>query len=358
MNLPSSASGKWKQAQVPLNSTIRDVVHNLELVAIKICLVVDAQGYFVGTISDGDVRRALLDGLGFESAIEKIVQKKAVVVSPGVGREAILQLMVNKGVQQIPVINDDGKVVGLHLWSEASVNLPLPNFMVIMAGGLGTRLQPHTRTCPKPLLPVAGKPLLEHIIEHARKEGFVRFLIAINYLGDMIESYFGNGERWKVSIEYIREDTALGTAGALSLLDSIPNEPIVVSNGDLITTVRFREMLKFHEFCSASATMAVRVHEWQNPFGVVQTEGFKIISYEEKPLIRSHINAGIYVLNPDVLKLLLPNVVCDMPDLFEEVRASGRKTVAYSMYEPWLDVGRPSDLLLAERRFRNESGER
>jgi NDP-sugar pyrophosphorylase family protein len=216
--------------------------------------------------------------------------------------------------------------------------------MVIMAGGMGTRLRPHTESCPKPLLPVAGKPMLEHIIERAKREGFSHFVIAIHYLGNMIEDYFGNGERLGVKIDYLREQYPLGTAGALGLLVPYPDSPFVVTNGDVITDIRYGELLDFHIRHEAAATMAVRVHEWQHPFGVVQTQGVEIVGFEEKPVARSHINAGVYVLEPDALSVLSADAHCDMPTLFERLQAQVKRTVAYPMHEPWLDVGKPDDL--------------
>jgi NDP-sugar pyrophosphorylase family protein len=216
--------------------------------------------------------------------------------------------------------------------------------MVIMAGGMGKRLRPHTENCPKPMLPVAGKPMLEHIIDRAKKEGFIHFVISINYLGHMIESHFGNGDNLGVKIHYLREQSPLGTVGALSLLSPMPSLPFVVTNGDVVSDIRFSEILDFHSRHSADATMAVRLHEWQHPFGVVQTQGVEIIGFDEKPIARSHINAGVYVLETSALQLLKPEEKCDMPTLFERLKAQGKLTVAYPMHEPWLDVGRPDDL--------------
>jgi dTDP-glucose pyrophosphorylase len=348
---------KWQSALLPLGSTIEDAVKNLDKVAIKIVLVINSNGEFEGTVSDGDIRRALLSGLNFQSLIDSIVHRGAFVVPPKVSRETVLQLMVANKIQQIPVINDVGHVVGLHIWDEVASNPVRSNVMIIMAGGKGTRLRPHTETCPKPLLPIAGKPMLEHIIENAKQEGFSKFIISINYLGEMIVDHFDSGERWDVHIEYVREDSPLGTAGALGLLAPTPIEPFLITNGDVITDIRYGKLLDFHKRCNASATMAVRVHEWQNPFGVVHTNGVEIVGFEEKPVVRSHINAGVYALSPDVLGLLAPHVHCDMPTLFELAKAQGLRTVAYPMHEPWLDVGRPTDLALADAKMRNKTKE-
>jgi NDP-sugar pyrophosphorylase family protein len=238
-------------------------------------------------------------------------------------------------------------IVGLHLWDEISNPPARSNMMVIMAGGKGTRLHPQTENCPKPMLLIAGKPILEHIINRAKVEGFSRFVLAIYHLGHMIEQYFGDGKRFDVEIEYLREESPLGTAGALSLLSPLPDSAFVVTNGDVISDIHYGELLDFHHRHNAMATMAVRVHEWQNPFGVVETQGVEIIGYEEKPISRSHINAGVYVIEPWVIGLLTKSISCDMPTLFELIQENQKRVVAYPIHEKWLDIGMPDELLKA-----------
>lgn len=337
----------WRQASLPVNSTLHQAIQNLNQVGIKIVLVVNETGVLEGTISDGDIRRGLLKGLDLNSSIASVVHRNPLVVPIEIGRDLVMQLMVANKIQQIPVVDEHRHVVGLHLWDEVIAPPVRSNRMVIMAGGLGTRLRPHTETCPKPLLPVAGKPMLEHIIDRAKLEGFRHFVLAVYYLGHMIEDYFGNGERLDVRIEYLREKSPLGTAGALELLDPRPGSPFVVTNGDVITDIHYGELLDFHIRQGAIATMAVRVHEWQHPFGVVHTQGVEIAGFEEKPVVRSHINAGVYALEPETLNVLSAGGHCDMPSLFERLQAEGKRTVAYPMHEPWLDVGRPDDLAIA-----------
>ena len=315
----------WRQSLLHADANIGQAISNLDSVGIQIILVIDNEGTLVGTISDGDIRRGLLKGLDLTSPIRSVIHRKPVVVPPEVERELVLQLMAVNKVRQIPVVDTGCKVVGLHLWDEIALPAERTNLFVIMAGGLGTRLRPQTENCPKPMLPVGGKPMLEHIIERAKIEGFRHFVLAINYLGEMIESHFGDGANFDVEIEYLREDAALGTAGALS-------------------DIHYGEVLDFHSRYEAAATMAVRLHEWQHPFGVVQTDGVEIIGFEEKPVARSHINAGIYALDPSALSLLGRAQQCDMPTLFERLRLGGKRTVAFPMHEPWLDVGRPEDL--------------
>ncbi len=338
---------RWRQAILPANATLQQAIRNLDQVSIKIVLVVNEREALEGTISDGDIRRGLLKGLDLNSSIANIIHRKALVVPPEMGRDMVMQLMVANKIQQIPVVDENHHVVGLHLWDVINTPPTRLNLMVIMAGGMGTRLRPHTENCPKPLLPVAGKPMLEHIIERAKLEGFSHFVLALHYLGHMIEDYFGNGERLGVQIDYLREQSPLGTAGALGLLSPHPNAAFVVTNGDVITDIRYGELLDFHIRHNASATMAVRVHEWQHPFGVVQTQGVEIVGFEEKPVARSHINAGVYALDPNALNVLSEGSHCDMPTLFERLQAQAKRTVAYPMHEPWLDVGRPDDLIVA-----------
>ncbi len=343
----SSSEALWREAILPANANIQQAIRNLDQVAIKIVLVVNEAGELEGTISDGDIRRGLLKGLDLNSQIACVIHHNALVVPPEMGRDMVMQLMVANKIQQIPVVDEHRHIVGLHLWDEINTPPTRSNLMVIMAGGMGTRLRPHTENCPKPLLHVAGKPMLEHIIERAKLEGFSHFVLAIHYLGYMIEDCFGNGDGLGVRIDYLREQSPLGTAGALGLLNPRPDTPFVVTNGDVITDIRYGELLDFHIRHAATATMAVRLHEWQHPFGVVQTQGVDIVGFEEKPVARSHINAGVYVLEPDALSVLSADTHCDMPTLFERLQAQAKRTVAYPMHEPWLDVGRPIDLQLA-----------
>lgn len=333
----------WREATVSTNASVEHVVNILNQVALRIVLVVNEGGELAGTISDGDIRRGLLKGLDIKSPIASIIHHNALVVPPEMDRAMVTQLMVANKIQQIPVVDAQRHVVGLHLWDEITMSPTRPNLMVIMAGGIGKRLLPHTESCPKPLLLVAGKPMLEHIIERAKLEGFRHFVLAINYLGHMIEQHFGNGERLGVQIDYLREQSPLGTAGAIGLLNPRPDIPFVVTNGDVITDIRYGELLDFHIRHEAAATMAVRVHEWQHPFGVVQMQGVEIVGFEEKPIARSHINAGVYALSVEAIDELVFATSCDMPTLFERLHVKAKRTVAYPMHEPWLDVGREED---------------
>jgi dTDP-glucose pyrophosphorylase len=348
----------WRKAILRATATVQDVISNMNLSSLRIVLVANEQGQLEGTVSDGDIRRGLLKGLTLSSPIETVIHRGALVVPPALGRDMVHQLMVANKIQQIPVVDDQQRVLGLHVWDEITTPPKRTNRIVIMAGGKGTRLRPFTENCPKPLVTVAGKPMLEHIIERAKLEGFNDFVLAIYYLGHMIEEHFGDGSRFGVNIEYLRENVPLGTAGALSLFNPRPDEPFVVTNGDVVTDIRYGDLLDFHGRYEAAATMAVRTHEWQHPYGVVQTRGVDIIGFEEKPVARSHINAGVYVLSPDTLDELESGALCDMPTLFERLQTNSRRTVAYPMHEPWMDVGRPDDLEKAHQVVGSNQGGR
>lgn len=339
----------WRDTLLPLGSTIQQAIFSLENSSLQIVLIVSAANKMVGTLTDGDIRRAFLKGLKLDDAVDDVINRNPLLVPPEISKELIVQFMKINRIRQVPVVDGKGEVVGLHVWDSVIESTSLENMMIIMAGGKGTRLYPYTENCPKPMLEVGGKPMLEHIIERAKKDGFRNFLISIHYLGEMIQDYFGDGRKFGVSIDYLCEESPCGTAGCLSLIESIPECPIIVTNGDVLTDIHYNEILDFHARHNAIGTMAVRQHEIQNQFGVVITNGVELEGFEEKPVYRSHINAGIYVLSPCALDLLEYKERCDMPTLFERIRKSGSRTVVYPMHEPWLDVGRPVDLELANQ---------
>ncbi len=339
----------WRQTLISSNSSIEIAVKVLNDVSLKIVIVTDLNGEMVGTISDGDIRRGLLKGLDLASPIDEIIHHDALIVPPELGRDSVIQLMKANKIHQIPIVDSKKRVIGLHLWDEVGKNTVRSNMMVIMAGGKGTRLHPETQNCPKPMLRLAGKPILEHIIDRAKIEGFSHFVLAIHHLGHMIEEYFGDGKRFGIQIEYLREETPLGTAGGLKLLSPMPDSAIVVTNGDVVSDIHYGELLDFHYRHNATATMAVRSYEWQNPFGVVETQGIEITGYEEKPIYRSHINAGVYVIETRAIELLSQSISSDMPQLFELIQKNNEKVIAYPIHEQWLDIGRPEELLKANK---------
>lgn len=339
---------RWNRALLGASATLREAAQNLSDTALRIVLVVDHANHLLGTLSDGDIRRALLRGLTLATTVQEVMNSKPFVVPKGISVDLVHQIMNANKIHQIPEVDQDKRVLGIHTWEKFESNNAQESVMVLMAGGKGTRLKPHTDDCPKPMLPVRGKPMLERIIQRAKAEGFRDFVLSINYLGEMIEDYFGNGERLGISIEYLRETIPLGTAGSLSLFKERLDAPFVVTNGDVLTDIRYSDLLDFHIRHSAHATMAVRVHEWRHPFGVVEIDGLEIVGFEEKPIARSHINAGVYVISPVALDHLARNEPCDMPALFQRLQREKMRTIAYPMHEYWLDVGQPDDLESAQ----------
>lgn len=348
-NKQNKENNFWRKAILPDSATIGQVISNLNETAMQITLIISKDEVLLGTITDGDIRRGLSRGLDIHSPISKIVKREPLVVTQSLGRDEVLQLMKANRIHHLPVIDDARRIVDLHILDELIMPENRSNLMVIMCGGQGTRLRPHTESCPKPLLSVGGKPILEHIIERAISEGFQHFILAVNYLSNMIEDYFEDGGRWQIEIEYLKEKKPMGTVGAISLLSPRPDLPFLVTNGDVLTDIKYGELLDFHERHDATATMAVRIQEWQNPFGVVHTNGVDILGFEEKPISYSHINAGIYVLEPTVFNELGQDEKCDMPTLFDRLNKREDKTIVYPMHEPWLDVGSPDDLEKAQK---------
>jgi dTDP-glucose pyrophosphorylase len=340
--------GSWEKALLPINATLQQAISKLNETGCQVIIITTPDRVLVGTLTDGDIRRGLLRNLEMDSSIEPIVKREPLVAPPSLGRASVLKLMQANKVRQLPIVDENRLVVGLHLLDDWLEPRQHSSLMIIMAGGQGTRLRPHTKNCPKAMLLIDGKPMLGHIIESAKAEGFQRFILTVHYLGNMIEEYCGDGRRWDVQIDYLREESPLGTAGGLSLLNPRPETPFIVSNADVITNIGYNDILSYHCSHGASATMAVRVHEWQHPFGVVRTQGIKIVGFEEKPIVRNHINAGVYVLNPDVLDTLKAGEHCDMPTLFSRLQGSDAQTIVYPIHEPWLDVGRLDDLKRAQ----------
>lgn len=355
MNNALGHGADWRKTLILMGASIEQAISNLNDSGCRIALVVGPGDVLYGTLTDGDIRRGLLRGLRLENPVDSLVNRDPLVVPPELGSEPVLQLMRANAIHQLPVVDAGRHVLGLYLLDELIAPKSRDNLMIIMAGGFGTRLHPHTAHCPKPLLRVGDKPMLEHIIDLAKSEGFSRFVLAIHYLGNMIEEHFGDGQRWGVHIDYLREEIPLGTAGAISLLEQKPDLPVVVTNGDVLTDIRYGEVLDFHCCHAAAATMAVRIHEWQNPFGVVHIEGVDIVGFEEKPVARSHINAGIYVLEPASLGALERGQRCDMPTLFSRLQEAAMRTIVYPMHEPWLDVGRGDDLDRARTTYASQS---
>jgi dTDP-glucose pyrophosphorylase len=342
----------WKQILVAPSDSIFRTLEVIDRSSLQIALVVDKKRCLLGTVTDGDVRRGILRGLGLDTAVAQIMNKNFSSSSVDDGREKVLAIMSNKSLHQLPVIDHNGCLVGIHTIDSLMASTTKDNIVFLMAGGLGSRLKPLTTNCPKPLLKVGGKPILESIIESFIEQGFRNFYISINYKGEMIEEYFGNGSDLGVHINYIRENKRLGTAGSLRLLPETNNQPIIVMNGDILTKVDFRNLLDFHINKEADATLCIREYQLEVPYGVVFIEKNRFIGIEEKPKERFHINAGLYVINPELINYIPENTYFDMPELFKRLARENRETAVYPIREYWMDIGHMDDYERANGEYR------
>ncbi len=333
----------WKEILVLPKTSIREAIRVLDESAKQIVLVVDENNRLAGTVTDGDIRRGILKGILLNDPIQSIMNPDPTVAMIDEGRESILALMQRKGLHHIPLVDENHCVMGLETLDELIKSRTRENWVVLMAGGLGSRLSPLTDECPKPMLRVGNKPLLETILENFIEYGFHRFYIAVNYMADVVKAYFGDGSRWGVDICYLHEDQRLGTAGALSLLTQRPTEALLVMNGDVLTKVNFKQLLDFHSGHDAQATMCVREYDFQIPYGVVKIDNHRITGIDEKPVQRFFVNAGIYVLEPAALDFILKGCYFDMPTLFEKLIEQKKETAVFPIREYWLDIGQLSD---------------
>jgi len=304
-------------------------------------------------VLDESAKQIILKGISLDEPTQKIMNPDPTIAMIDESRESILAKMQRKGLHHIPLVDKHRRVEGLETLDELIQPQTKENWVVLMAGGLGSRLSPLTDACPKPMLKVGNKPLLETILENFIEYGFHRFYISVNYMADVVKSYFGDGSRWGVDICYLHEDQRLGTAGALSLLPEKPTEALLVMNGDLLTKVNFKQLLDFHSKHHAQATMCVREYDFQVPYGVVKIDAHRIISIDEKPIQRFFVNAGIYVLEPEALDLISSNIYFDMPTLFENLIALKRETAVFPVREYWLDVGHLADYDRANGEYQN-----
>ena len=339
----------WARVLVRPDAKIIDVIRIVDASTLQVALVADERRRLLGLVTDGDVRRGLLRGVPLEGPVREVMNAGPTVARLGDSRTQVLRVMQQKRLHQVPVVDDDGVVIGLHLIDELVAMQQRDNWVVLQAGGMGTRLRPLTDDCPKPLLSVGSKPILESILENFIEYGFRRFFISVRYKAEMVERHFGDGERWNVRIEYLEEEEPLGTAGGLSLLPGQPAAPVVVMNGDLLTQINFRQLLDFHAENRAAATMAVREYDFQVPYGVVKLDDEKLVGVDEKPVKRFFINAGVYVLEARVISMIDAGERLDMTDLFRRVIDRGEQTVVFPIREYWLDIGRVDDFERAQR---------
>ncbi len=328
---------------VPVTESLRAALVALERGGVGIALAVDEAGRLVGTLTDGDIRRALLAGSGLDAPLASCVQRHYTAVAPGAGRAEVLDLMQARSIEQVPVVDDEQRLVGLHLIHELLGAMDRPNWAVIMAGGQGTRLRPYTQTIPKPMLRVAGRPILERLVLHLVGYGVKRVYLAVNYLSQQIEDHFEDGREFGCRIEYLREQEFLGTGGPLSLLPETPADPLFVLNGDLVTQCNLAEMLEHHQRCAALATLGVRRYVHQVPFGCVETDGDRLTRIEEKPALTRLVNAGVYVLEPELLPRI-PRSAFPITTLFEDCLGRGENLAVYEITDDWVDVGQHDQL--------------
>lgn len=325
------------------SANLKDVIDVLNASAQQIVLVVDELEILKGVISDGDLRRAMLEGKNLASFVEEIINPDPVTVSAGTLRSQVIDLMLNLKIHQIPCVDEFHKVIGLYTLDNLLEPQKYENTVVLMAGGKGSRLGELTASIPKPMLPVNGRPILERLVQGIRSEGFRNICISVNYLSKQITDHFGDGEKFNVKIDYIHETKPLGTAGSLYKIKNRFDKPVVVMNGDLITHVPLRSLIEFHIEGQAEITVCVREHLIEIPYGVIETSDSRVTGIVEKPIEKWYVSAGIYVLSERVTQYLINDTAIDMPDLIRSAMEDGLRVIPYPMHEDWIDVGRPND---------------
>ncbi|MEI8293301.1 MAG: sugar phosphate nucleotidyltransferase [bacterium] len=341
---------RLKNACVSIDGNLLDVMHALQNGALGIAVVKDSHNKVAGVLTDGDVRRVLINTKNLQEPILPYIQHQVVSVDSSVSRTEVLEIMQSRFLHQIPIIDESGYLVGIHLLHEVLGAYERPNWALIMAGGKGTRLGEITRKTPKPMLKVAGKPIIERIILHLTSYGIRKIYISVNYLYQVILDYLGDGSKYGCKITYLIEENELGTGGAISLLPRNMLDPFVVCNGDLITQANIHEMLEFHKQGNYGITLGLSDYTHSIPYGCVELNDKKVIALYEKPTINKHVNAGIYVVNPDVAKCV-PNRFFPITDLIDECFSKNIDVGGWKILEDWLDVGQKNELKLAQKGF-------
>lgn len=334
----------WRSATVSAGSSIRQAMEVIDRAAIQIALVIDPDDRLLGTVTDGDIRRGLLRDLPLAAPVSQVMNSKPLTAPQGLSRLELIETLRRHDVRHIAIVDGDGRLVGLDSDTELYEGVEKDNWVVLMAGGLGQRLRPLTDDVPKPLLAVGDRPLLEIILDRFIVQGFRKFFISVNYRADLVKGHFGDGGKLGCEIHYLEEDHPLGTAGAIGLLPQRPTAPLVVMNGDLLTTVDFENLVGFHSQHGADLTLCVRRYSHQIPYGVAEIRGNQVIGIVEKPSHECYISGGIYVLSPGIVERLQPARAVDMPDLMRELIGSGRRVAAFPVTEYWIDIGRIEDL--------------
>lgn len=333
----------WRKTLISPSASILEAIRIIDVGALQIALVVDENRRLLGVITDGDVRRAILNGVSLDNPAHLIMYRDITTANNLANRDEILALMKKYDLKHMPLVDENGTVVDLKVIIDLIDEPIKDNWVVIMAGGVGARLRPLTDDRPKPLLEVGGKPILETILENFVGFGFHSFFISVNYKSEMIEEFCCDGCKWGVEINYLREKKKMGTAGALSLLPVKPEKPLIIINADVLTNVNIHQLLDFHNAHKAAATMCVQDYHFEVPYGVVNINQHRIMGLDEKPVHRFFVNAGIYVLEPTVLDVIPVQESFDMTDLFTRLIDRGFETVAFPIREYWMDIGRVED---------------
>ena len=333
-----------KQYCITPDASLIECMRIMAIAGTGIALAVDSEFRLIGTISDGDIRGALLKGCPLDSPASPHINRNCFHVLPTVPRVEVLDIMQARRFEQVPIVDEQGKVMGLHLLHDILGNIARPNWAVVMAGGQGMRLQPLTENIPKPMIRVAGRPILERIILHLVSYGIRRIFLSVNHLAHVIEDYFEDGSKYGATIEYLREDEPLGSGGAISLLPEIPENPFMVMNGDLIADVNCADMIEFHSQNDFYATMGVYSYFHQVPFGCVEIQGNRLAGLEEKPVLEKMVNAGIYVLSPQAVSTIPKNTYFPITTLFEDAIKNNLVCGIFPVEKEWLDIGSPQQL--------------
>lgn len=357
---PADHQARLEAVAIAPGASIAEAVERLERAGTGALLVCDPERRLLGVLTDGDVRRAILAGVGFDRPCLEIAKREPVVAPAGATPAEALELMDHGRefvINHLPLVTADGIATGLLLRSDLVVQEQLPLSAVIMAGGFGRRLLPLTEHVPKPMLPVGGRPLLERTIGTLKSAGIGRVAIATHHLAERITGHFGDGHDFGVELSYVAEDSPLGTAGALRLLGEVL-EPVLVINGDILTGISYGDMLRFHREHRADLTVAVRRCDVEIPYGVLQADGAYIRGVTEKPRSSYLINAGIYLLEPAVHRLIPDGRRFDMTDLIQRVLEEGKRVAGFPIVEYWLDIGQRSDYEQAQRDIQVAGGHR
>lgn len=341
----------WRNALVSPEDTVRKTLVVINQYALRAAFVVDKEGCFLGLVTDGDIRRGLLKEIGLDMPVCKVMNSKPFTCKQSETRaDQVFKVLEQRKFLHLPIVDDLGRLVDVMTFDRFGSSHRKDNPIFIMAGGFGTRLRPLTDNCPKPMLQVGGKPILERIIERFIAHGFHRFYLSTHYLPEIIQDYFGDGSKWGVYIEYVHEETPLGTGGALGLLPETVGElPLIMMNGDILTKINFSNLLDYHNERNCAATMCVREYEHQVPFGVISIDGLTITQMIEKPVHRFFVNAGIYVLNQDMVKNVRMGQKIDTPTLLQAEMARGGSVCSFPIHEYWLDIGRMDDFQKAQQ---------